>query len=90
MQVDKAEIKKQVIVIANEMLELEEALSKADMAALLEGDLTEYLDSIKLLGLVVSIEDHFKICLAPEDDSEIKRLDDVVDIITRLLAEDAA
>ncbi|MEM6927394.1 MAG: phosphopantetheine-binding protein [Myxococcota bacterium] len=51
-----------------------------------EGDLTEALDSIQRLALVVAIEDHFEICFDPDDDAQATTLDDVVGIVVRRLA----
>ncbi len=52
-----------------------------------EGDLSESLDSIQRLALVVAIEDHFEICFDPEDDAAATTLDDVVRIVCRRLDE---
>jgi acyl carrier protein len=52
-----------------------------------EGDLSELLDSVQRLTLVVAIEDHYKICFEPEDDEGITSLDDVVRLVAARLEE---
>jgi len=42
-----------------------------------DGELSNYLDSIKRLSLVVDIEDHWEICFEPEDEEAILTLDDL-------------
>ena len=39
------------------------------------------LDSMQQLSLVVAIEDHFEICLDPEDENRIETLQDLVSLI---------
>jgi len=48
-----------------------------------EGELAEYLDSVQRLTLVVAVEDHFQFCFEPEDESELRTLDDLVRYIVR-------
>jgi len=43
------------------------------------------LDSLKLLTLAVEIENHFRICLDPEDDHELETVGDLVHAISRKL-----
>ena len=45
------------------------------------GDLAEHLDSMQRLTLVVAIEDRFKICFEPEDEIEIRTMDDVIRLV---------
>jgi len=47
------------------------------------GDLADQLDSVARLTLVVAIEDHFKICFEPEDEEEIRTLENLVTLIQR-------
>ena len=39
------------------------------------------LDSMQQLSLVVALEDHFEICLDPEDENQIETLSDLVSLI---------
>ena len=39
------------------------------------------LDSMQQLSLVVAIEDHFEICLEPEDEKKIETLQDLIRLI---------
>ena len=55
-----------------------------------EGTLSEHLDSVQRLILVVAIEDRFKIDLQPEDESAILTLADVVHTIQAKLDAPAA
>lgn len=60
-------------------------------ADLPEGDLSEHLDSMDRLALVVAIEDHFRVAFEPEDEAALTTVDDVVRVLARRLAErDAA
>ena len=52
------------------------------------GDLSEALDSVDRLALVVAIEDHFKVAFEPEDDESANSIEAVVAIVLqRLQAE---
>ena len=53
----------------------------------LEMDLVEdlQLDSLKLLTLAVNIENHFQICLDPDDEAKIRTVQDLVSVIERKL-----
>lgn len=53
-----------------------------------DGDLSEHLDSMNRLALVVAIEDHFAIAFDVEDDDGARTIADVVAIVQRKLAED--
>lgn len=48
-----------------------------------DGDLAERLDSVERLALVVAIEDHYQIAFEPEDDEQIRTLDDVIAVIVK-------
>lgn len=43
------------------------------------------LDSIRLLTLAVEVENHFRICLDPEDDAAIESVGDLVAVVGRKL-----
>lgn len=43
------------------------------------------LDSIRLLTLAVEVENHFQICLDPEDDTTIETVGDLVAAVGRKL-----
>jgi len=51
------------------------------------GDLGEHLDSMQRLTLVVAIEDRFEICFEPEDEVEIRTMDDVIRLVQAKRAE---
>jgi acyl carrier protein len=55
-----------------------------------EGELANYLDSIKRLSLVVAIEDHWQICLEPEDEQLIQTLDDLASVIDHIIHRENA
>lgn len=50
-------------------------------ADLPEGELSEHLDSMDRLALVVAIEDHFQIIFEAEDDEAIRTVDDVIALV---------
>jgi len=52
-----------------------------------EGDLSEHLDSMQRLALVVAIEDHFQVAFDPEDDESARTLADVERLLRAKLAE---
>jgi len=54
-----------------------------------DGDLSEHLDSVQRLTLVVAIEDHFEVIFEPEDDEGIETIDQVVALVARKLEEGA-
>ena len=43
-----------------------------------DGDLSEHLDSMDRLALVVAIEDHYEIAFDAEDEEDIRTMHDVV------------
>ena len=49
------------------------------------GDLSESLDSVQRLSLVVAIEDHYEIAFDEEDDASVATLDDVVRLVAKRL-----
>ena len=51
------------------------------------GELADQLHSVARLTLVVAIEDHFKICFEPDDEEEIRTLDNLINLIRRKLGE---
>jgi len=42
------------------------------------------LDSIRMLTLLVEVENRFEVCLDEADESSIETLQDLVDVVTRL------
>lgn len=46
-----------------------------------EGDLSEHLDSVERLALVVAIEDHFEIAFEPEDEEEVRTFQDMLTLV---------
>lgn len=71
------EVREQILAVVREELKIAGPLP--------EGDLSEVLDSIQRLALVVAIEDHFEICFDPEDDAAATTLDDVVRLVCQRL-----
>ena len=59
-------------------------------APLPDGDLAEHLDSMDRLALVVAIEDHYEIAFEPEDEEEVRTLEDVIRTVHDKLTERAA
>lgn len=55
----------------------------------LESDLRVdlHLDSIKQLGLVVELENHFRVCFEPGDEHGARTVGDVVALLARRLEE---
>ena len=43
------------------------------------------LDSVGLVALAVAVEDHFRICLEPEDEAEIRTVGDLLRVLQRKL-----
>lgn len=50
-----------------------------------EGDLSEHLDSVQRLTLVVAIEDRFEIVFEPEDEESVRTLADVMRVVRHKL-----
>jgi len=48
------------------------------------------LDSLRRIELAISIENHFRVRLEPEDEAEIETVGDLAVVIRRRLAEEAA
>lgn len=55
-----------------------------------DADLSEHLDSIQRLSLVVAIEDHFQVAFEPEDDENVATMGEAIDAVVRLLAQEPA
>ncbi len=73
-----ADIRAQILQIAAKEL----SLGAGELAKINETtDLSEHLDSVQRLTLVVGIEDHFEICFEPEDDEQVATLADVTRIV---------
>ena len=51
-------------------------------------NISEELDSMQQLSLVVAIEDHFEICLDPEDEQRVETLQDLTRLIQEKLSEE--
>ena len=51
------------------------------------GDLSEHLDSVQRLTLVVALEDRFEVSFQEEDDTAVRTVDDVARVILRRLEE---
>ena len=49
------------------------------------GELADSLDSVQRLTLVVALEDRFEICFDPEDEAEVRTMDDVLALIRQKL-----
>ena len=80
----KALILQELTKLAKEQLHWdEETLSKANSGA----DLADYLDSMKRLSLVIAIEDHWQICLEPEHEESVRTLNDLLEVISKLLEQ---
>jgi len=52
-----------------------------------DGELADKLDSVQRLTLVVAIEDHFRICFEPDDEEQIRDLQDLLRLISIKLEE---
>jgi acyl carrier protein len=80
---ERADLRRQVLELAGQELSLNDfELARIEDTA----NLSEHLDSLQVLQLVVAIEDHFRICFEPEDDDTAVTLRDVVAIVERRLA----
>jgi len=71
----------EVRVLARDRLALTEELK---VSSRLIDDLG--LDSLQLQGLAVEVENHFRICLEPEDEDAIESVGDLVGIVQTKLA----
>ncbi len=80
---ESTELRRQVLELAGRELSLTDGeLARIDDTA----NLSEHLDSLQVLQLVVAIEDHFRICFDPEEDETAATLQEVVAIVGRHLA----
>ena len=75
-----AQLRKQILDLAHRELGPDTALP--------EGDLAESLDSMQRLALAVAIEDHFQVCLEPDDERGLRTVDDVVRLLAARLEAD--
>ncbi len=73
MALETEEIKQRIALLAKEELDWKKEIPS--------GDLSKELDSMQLLSLVVAIEDHFEICFEPEEDQNVKTLDEVAELV---------
>lgn len=73
------QIRATLMELARTEVGLEEALG--------DGDLSEQLDSVQRLSLVVAIEDHYKICFDPEDEEGVRTIAQAVALIQAKLAD---
>jgi acyl carrier protein len=76
--VERAEIRSVLARIAREEL--------GHQGALPDGDIAEWLDSVQRLALVVAIEDAFGLSFRPEEDAEVRSVEDLVALVERRLA----
>ncbi|MEE2750727.1 MAG: acyl carrier protein [Myxococcota bacterium] len=78
------EILKGLQTVARDHLDFEGDLDpKASIVNVLE------LDSIRMLTLVVEVENHFQICLEEGDEQELVTASDLVEVIRRRVHENA-
>ena len=71
-----------LVAVAREHLEHEGDLDPAaPLVEVLE------LDSIRLLTLIVEVENHFRVCLEEGDEEGLETAGDLVDLIGRRLAD---
>ena len=52
-----------------------------------QGSLSEELDSMQKMSLVVGIEDRFFICFEPEEEEQIDTVDILIDFISKKIKE---
>lgn len=52
-----------------------------------EGDLSEALDSMQRLALLVALEDRFRVCITPDAETGIRSVDDLVGAVRRAAQE---
>lgn len=55
-----------------------------------QGSLSEELDSMQKMSLVVGIEDRFLICFEPEEEEQIDTVDILIDFISKKIKERSA
>lgn len=79
---DVAALREDILALARQELSLDGPLPE---------DLSEALDSIQRLSLIVAIEDHYEICFDPDDDAGVVSLDDVARLVhAKLQGDDGA
>ena len=76
------EIRKTLQEIAKEELDWSQELP--------QGSLSEELDSMQKMSLVVGIEDRFLICFEPEEEDQIDTVDILIDFISKKVKERSA
>lgn len=77
---DRAQLRLRILEIARSELALDQPIDEAQ-------DLSLQLDSVQRLTLVVALEDAFEICFDPEEDEEIRSLEQVIDLVARKVAD---
>ena len=82
MMTDYTHLQDEIRLLAHRELDLQ--------GDVLLGDLSENLDSMQRLSLVVAIEDHYEICFDPEDEQGTLTFQDVVTLVQRKLQQRAA
>jgi acyl carrier protein len=79
--VNADQILKGLVAVAREHLDYEGDLqTSSPLVEVLE------LDSIRLLTLIVEVENHFRVCLEEGDEKGLETAGDLVDLIGRRLA----
>ena len=71
----RAEVRAELTTLANAKLRRDGPLPTVPIA--------EAFDSMQRLTLVVAIEDHFELCLEPEDEASIVTIEDLIDLILK-------
>ena len=74
-----ADIRNALLEIAQEELDWNQSLPN--------GSLSEELDSMQKMSLVVGIEDRFLICFEPEEEEQIDTVDTLITFISKKLTE---
>jgi len=74
---DHSALRAEIVALIQEELRLKGGIP--------EGDLSEALDSVQRLTLVVAIEDHYEIAFDEEEDEAVATLDDVVRMVAARL-----
>ena len=74
-----ADIRNALLEIAQEELDWNQSLPN--------GSLSEELDSMQKMSLVVGIEDRFLICFEPEEEEQIDTVETLITFISKKLTE---
>ncbi len=80
------EIRHRTLTVMSDLLHCQE--SDIKLEASLRDDLQ--LDSLKLMTLMILLEDEFQQTISPEEVSGLQTVNDVVDFVEKKLAESAA